>query len=213
MTRYWVTMGILALAVGALWRAVSLYHIPLLEMAGTIGIFLLGLIGSLALTRQQTLTGRKAVENVLTGLGPLYVITDWSEGSGPAGAPDYLILAPAGIIAITVDHMPDWTRGRKLAARLEQARERAHRAGKWVSERLPGTAPDAAAPLQSVLVFTRKRVDGSESREDLPVLNAEHLRELMGQLVTPERLTAAQRVEITRHLRQKAAQESGRTRR
>ncbi len=211
MTRYWVTMAVLALAVGALWRAVSLYNIRLLEMAGTVGIFLLGLVGSLAMTRQQTLTGRKAVETVLTALGPLFLVTDWAEGSGPADAPDYVVVSPAGVLAICVDPVPNTTKGKRLAAKLEQARRRAARTGQWVQERLPEDA--AATPLQSVLVLTRKRVEGSESREDLPVLNPDHLQELLQQLTTPERLTEAARIQITRQLRKAAEEESGNARR
>lgn len=213
MTRYWVTLGVLALAVGALWRAAFQFHIPLLEMAGTIGVFLLGLILSLALTRQQTLTGRKATENVLTALGPLFVVTDWAEGYGPAGAPDYVVASPAGIVCITLDTMSNAVKGRKLEARLARARERARQARQWVQERLPGAAPEAAAPLQAVLLLTRKMVAGGESQEDVPVLNPQHLQELFAQLIAPERLTGEQRIEITRQLRKVAGAAAGKGRR
>lgn len=206
MARYWVVLGVLAVAVGALWRAARLYNIPLLEMAGTIGVFLLGLGLSLTLTRQQTLSGRKAVEETLTALGPQFIITDWAEGYGPPGAPDYVVMGPAAVVLLTLDPLPNSARGARLARKLDLARERTRRAQAWVAERLAGVAPAGAAPLQPVLVLTRKLVEGAEfSTPDLPVLNPHHLRELFNQLLAPERLTAAQRVDLTRRLRQAAA--------
>ncbi|MCG0238253.1 MAG: hypothetical protein L6E13_03005 [Firmicutes bacterium] len=204
MTRYWIVMAILALAVGGLFQAVARYQIPLLKMAGMIGLLLMGVVGSLAVSRQQTDRGRRRVEAALKALEPDFIITDWAEGRGPAAAPEYLVVGPGGLAAVVLDPMPQSTWRRRVPKRLAAARDRARAAAEWVVATGRAAGVTVPPPLP-VVVLTRRLVEpGEEEQGGVLVLNPEHLGDRLRQLGSPERLDAQERVRITRRLRQAA---------
>lgn len=217
MTRYLVALGVIALAVGALFRGAATFHLPLLKMAGTIGILLFGVFGTAALQRFQVTSGRKEVEAGLLGLGEGYIITDWSEGSGPPAAPDYVVAAPAGIAAVCVDAMPNTGGGRRVEARIARSRQRAQQAARWVAEHLPRPEkPAEPVPVMPILVLTRYRAPAGQTQapeaqtaawaEDtvLPVVNPEQLGRTVQRLAAPDRLPLEERYRLTRILRRTA---------
>lgn len=206
MTRYYVVLAVLALAVGALLQAFSRSHAPLQEMAVTIGVLLIGVVGSLAVSRFQTDRGRERVEQALKDLGPEFIITDWAEGRGPAAAPDYLVVAPAGVAAVVTDPMPQSTWRRLVPRRLAQARARGVARAAWAAEAAAGLSLPALVP---VVVLTRRVVSpDDEVAGEVAVVNAEQLADQLRQLAAPERLTQEERLRITRHLRRVAEQQT-----
>lgn len=202
MARYWVAIGLVALAVGGLFRAAAQTHRPLLEMAGTIGVLLLGVLGTVAIAQQQIRSGRERLEEALQSLGEGVILTDWADGRGPAQAPDYLLVAPGGVVAVVADAMPNTVRGRKAAARMARVRERAQAAAAWVAAQAGELLPPGVA-VQPLVVLTRRQVQ-PEDAGDPPVVNPEDLASHLAGLQFPGPLDREACIRITRHLRRQA---------
>lgn len=195
----WGTVALLAgaLAAGALLRAATAAATPMVRMAATIGLFVLGLAGSVVLARSQFHAGRRRLERALVGLGPAFVITDWAGGRPAPEAPDYVVVAPAGVLAIVLDDSPA---GRSAARRLGRARERAQRAAGWVAAVARGDLPEGAV-VEPVIALTRRPASPADRQGTVPVLEPEETGAYARRLGEPERLSADQRFRVTRRLR------------
>ncbi|BDG62106.1 hypothetical protein [Caldinitratiruptor microaerophilus] len=198
----WGTVALLAgaLAAGALLRAATAGATPMARMAATIGLFVLGLAGSIVLARSQFHAGRRRLERVLVGLGPAFVITDWAGGRPAPEAPDYVVVGPAGILAIVLDDSPA---GRWAARRLGRARERAQHAAAWVAAVARGELPEGAV-VEPVVALTRRPASPADRQGAVTVLEPEEAGAYVRRFEEPERLAADQRIRVTRRLRRRA---------
>lgn len=207
----WGTVAVLvaALATGALVRVAVGGPSPGVRMAASIGLFVLGAAGSLVLSRTQAYAVRRRLERRLVSLGPDYVITDWSDGRPAAEAPDYVLVAPAGILAVVLSRGSGRPR---RGARLRREVDRARRACEWVrgvlGERLP-----AGVPVRAVLAVAAAApapepggVAGGEGPADrgagkVEVLDPEGVEALARGLAEPVSLDGRERIRLTRALR------------
>lgn len=189
-----------ALAAGALLRAATAAPTPMVRMAATIGLFVLGLAGSIVLARSQFHGGRRRLERALVGLGPAFVITDWARGRPVPEAPDYVVVAPAGVLAIVLD---DSAPGRWAARRLGRARERAEQAAAWVAATIGGDLPEGAI-IERAIALTRRSALPADRGGAVAVLEPDEAGAYARRLEEPERLDADQRIRVTRRLRRRA---------
>jgi hypothetical protein len=171
--RYVVTLLIIAFLVGTLFKATEQTGMRIWNMFATMGIFLFGLVGSLALTRMQRRSGQKSVETALKALEPEWVITDWAGEGGDK--PDYLLVGPTGIAVICVDETAGSTFAWRARQLVERSCRRAEQSAEWVRSRLGGEAP-----VMPVVLLTRRKVEPEYGNDQVAVLNpdqlAEHLR-------------------------------------
>jgi hypothetical protein len=194
MRRYIVTLAVMALLIGALFRGADETGVRLLKMFGTIGIFLFGVVGTLALNRWQSGTGRRETEAALKSLEPDWLITDWADEGG--ARPDYVLVGPAGVVAICLDDTPQSAWARTAAARLGRARERAARAAEWVRGHLAGDLP-----VMPLVVLTRREAAPTDSADGVTVLNPDRLAAHVRSLSDRTLLDLPARVRLTRTLR------------
>lgn len=201
MLRYLIPLGILAVLVGSLFRGAQETGVGLLAMFGTMGIFLFGAMGSLAVARWQQRVGLHAVQEALVSLAPEYLITDW-EGQDPA-RPDYLVVGPQGLVAICLDHTPQSARPKQAAAALARTRARALQTARLLEERLQDArAGDfGAVSVQAVVVLTRRRADLHEDAGGVAVVNPEQLAEHIRAVSSPTPVDRRTRIQLTRLLR------------
>lgn len=201
----------MAFAVGALFKAADETGVKILKMFGVIGIFLIGVVGSLALSRLQSRSGLKEVEKSLKSLEPDYFITDWAFQGG--GKPDFLLVGPCGLVSVCLDETPQSTKGRSMEAKASKGRERAQATVRWLRDRLNQSAPELKAPLAdvvteipvaAVLVYTRRRVDPAYGGDGVTALNPEglvaHIRSLAEQPIFNQQA----RVALTRLYRKES---------
>jgi hypothetical protein len=195
--RYVIGLVLTSVLVGSLFKAYTQTGNHWMAMYATIGIVLFGLIGTLGINRLQTSTGLKELEGALKSLEPEAVITDWALQ--PGGRPDYLVVGPGGIVAVTLNETAQSARAKRAAHLIAKACGKAQGSVHWVRERLDAVAP--GLPVAAVLVLTRRRAVPEHSTGDVAVLNPEqlagHIRSLWGQ----SRLTEPDRIKLTRMLR------------
>jgi hypothetical protein len=195
MKRYWIVAGVLAVVSGALFRGAAVTGNPFFEMGATIGLVLVGATAIGGVVRWQSSQGHKEVESALLSLGDSFIITDWASAKGPV--PEYLLVAPAGIVCVLTDDMADGLPDTRAQQRLAAAAQRCRTAVQWVQEHA-GLEPDI--PVQSVLVLTRRKAD-NVAAEGISVLNPEHLAGHLKRYETPVRLDRAAQIKLTRKLR------------
>lgn len=210
MRRYIITLLIIAFLVGTLFKAADQTGVRLMKMFGTLGIFLFGVVGTMALTRWQSRSGLKDIEERLKQAEPDgLIITDWAQQGG--GKPDYLVVGPGGIAAICLEETAGSTRAKRAALNVAKGRERAQAAVRWLRDRLNTSAPDLKAPLgelvqelpvSAVLVMTRRRAEESYSAEDVAVINPDRLGDELRNLKNQHLLDEAARIKLTRLFRQ-----------
>lgn len=208
MRRYIIGMAITALLIGSLFRAADDTGVRLMRMFGTLGILLIGVIGTLALTRLQSRHGLKAIEKELKSLEPEAVITDWAyQGKG---RPDYIVVGSGGVVAVCLEEMAQSTWKGRAAQKAVRARERAQASAHWVTERLKKSTEALPAPLgdllpqvaiHSLVILTRRKTLAEYSAEAVPVLNPEQAAEHVRSLMQADLLDHSARVELTRVLR------------
>lgn len=195
MRRYVIVLIFMAILIGSLFRASEQTGIRLMNMFATIGIFLFGVVGTLALNRWQSSTGLKEVQAALKSLEPDWVITDWAHQGG--GRPDYLLVGPGGIVSVCLDETPQSTWARFARKRLERSRERAEASVRWLRDRRPEEEP----PVSAVLVLTRRKAEADNAAATVAVVNAEHLAEQIRSLGSRELLDERARIALTRTFR------------
>lgn len=204
MRRYVIALVVMAVLIGSLFRASEQTGVRLMNMFATLGVFLFGVVGTLALTRWQSREGVKSVEQVLKSLEPDWVITDWAFRGGER--PDYLLVGPGGVVAVCLEETPQsaWkSRARNNAAR---ARQRAHATVRWLQEHLShsldgtGNVP-ADLPVAAVVLLTRRRAEPEYTGEGVPVLNPDSLGEHVRSIWDRDLLGERTRFQVTRALR------------
>lgn len=201
MLRYLVSLGILAVISGSLFRGAHETGVGLLGMFGTLGIFLFGVIGSMAVGRWQQKAGLRAVQEALGSLAPEYLITDW-EGQDPT-RPDYLVVGPRGLIAICLDHTPQSARPKQAAAALARSRSRALQTLRLLEERLAAAGAGGAGEVsrQAEVVLTRRRAEPYGAGDAVAVVNPEQLAAHIRAISQPAALDRRLRIQLTRLLR------------
>lgn len=198
MRRYLIVLVLMAILIGSLFRASEQTGVRLMNMFATIGIFLFGVVGTLALSRWQTSSGLKEVQAALKSLEPEWVITDWVQQGG--GRPDYLLVGPAGVVCVCIDETPQSTWGRFARKRVARGCGRTEAAAVWLRGRLQGTA-EPELPVSAVLVLTRRRTEPEYNAGTTAVLNADQLAEHVRTLSGPVLLDEGSRFKLTRSLR------------
>lgn len=208
MRAYLIGLTIMAVLVGTLFRAAEQTGIPLMRMFGTFGIFLFGVVGTMALGRLQSRSGLREIEAALKSLEPEWVVTDWAyQGKG---RPDYLVIGPGGAVAICLDETPQSAWARRAEASIARGRAKAEVAAGWVQQQLSAAANGIQGPLAGqvtglpvspVLLLNRRRAVPGYSAEGVPVLNAEELAAHIQSLAQGERLDQQGRIKLTRVLR------------
>lgn len=208
MRRYIVTLALMAILVGSLFKASQQTGVRLMNMFATLGIFLFGVVGTMALTRYQSREGLKEIEAALKSLEPQWLITDWLRRGG--GYPDYLLVGPGGLVAVCVEETPQSAFRGTVARNLKRARERASASMQWVRERLGGVGPALEVsggmsapdlPIATVVVMNRRKAEPGFSTEGIPVLNSEDLARYVRRLWEEDPLDERARVTLTRALR------------
>lgn len=208
MRRYVIALVIMAILIGSLFKAADQTGIRLMAMFATIGIFLFGIIGTLAINRWQSRSGLKDIETALKSLEPKCLITDWAYQGG--GKPDYLVVGPGGIVAICLDDTPQSTRAKRAAALVAKGRDRAQGSVRWLWDRLSAAAPGLTPPLGEsvqempvtpVLVLVRRRALAEYTTGGVAVLNAEQLAESLRSVSERNLLEEPARVRLTRVFR------------
>jgi len=198
LRRYVIVLVLMAIMVGSLFRASQQTGARLMNMFATIGIFLFGVVGTLALSRWQSGEGLKEVRAALRSLEPDWLITDWAQQGG--GRPDYLLVGPGGIVSVSLDETPQSTWARIARGRVARSRARAEAAARWLRERT-GTVAGPEIPVSTILVLIRRRAEEGFTAGGVTVLNAEtladYVRALGGQAVLDERA----RIQLTRAFR------------
>ena len=196
MRRYVIVLVLMAILVGSLFRASQQTGVRLMNMFATIGIFLFGVVGTLALSRWQSGEGLKEVRAALKSLEPDWVITDWAHQGG--GRPDYLLVGPGGIVSVSIDETPQSAWARFARSRVARSRGRAEAAARWLRDRM-GAGPEV--PVSTVLVLLRRRAEAGFAAGGVAVLNAEalagHVRALDDSALPDQRA----RIRLTRTFR------------
>lgn len=195
MRRYVIGLVFTAVLVGSLFRAADETGVRLMRMFGTLGVLVLGVIGTMALTRIQSRQGLKEIEGALKSLEPDAVITDWVYQG--RGRPDFLVVGPGGITAICLEEMPQSTWTRVAASKVARGRERSMAAAAWVRERLA----EQAVPVHPLLVLTRRRALPEYTTAEVPVLNADGVAEQIHSTWQLALLDPGERFRLTRSLR------------
>jgi hypothetical protein len=169
-------------------------------MFATMGIFLFGLVGSLALARLQRRSGQQIVETAIKALEPEWVITDWAGAGGEK--PDYLLVGPTGIAAICVDETAGSTfewRARQLVGR---SCRRAERSAEWVRSQLRRWSGDA--PVFPLVLLSRRKAQPDYSEGQVVVLNPDQLADHLRSGGQPALFDQPARFRLTRLIREGA---------
>lgn len=210
MRRYVITLLVIAFLVGTLFKAADQTGVRLMKMFATLGIFFFGVVGTMALSRWQSRTGLKEIEAALKqGESAGLIITDWAQQQGGA-RPDYVVVGPGGVAAVCLEETPGATRAKKAALNAAKGRERTSAAANWMRERLAATAISNSPlgetmrdlPITALLVMTRRRAGGSYSADNVAVINPDQLDESLRSLRNQQLLDEADRIKLTRLLRQ-----------
>ncbi|MFB5083886.1 hypothetical protein [Symbiobacterium thermophilum] len=207
MRGYLITLLLIAFLVGSLFRASEVTGMRIFNMFATFGIFLFGVVGSLALTRLQQRSGQRGVEEALKALEPDWVITDWS--AAPGERPDYLLVGPAGLLAVCVEHSPGQARSARARRRLAGAADRARQCADWVRSELSGWREAADLPVFPLVLLSRMRAPDDQQEDGVPVLNPESLAGFVANLEPGPALSRPLRYRITRRLREGRLPETG----
>lgn len=198
MRWYLVTLLIIAFLVGTLFRATEQTGVRLFNMFATMGVFLFGLVGSLALARLQRRSGLKGVEGALKSLEPEWVITDWAGAGG--NKPDYLLVGPTGVAAVCVDETAGSTLAWRARQLVERNRQRAERSAEWVRGQL-GQA-NGEVPVFPVLLLSRRKAVAEYSKGQIAVLNPDQLAAHLRSGEQPSLFEQPERFRLTRLLRE-----------
>lgn len=212
MRRYLIALVVISLLAGSFFRAAQQSGSKIMNMFGVLTVFLLGVLGSMAVTRWQSRTGLKETEAALKSLEPECLLTDWLGRGG--GRPDYLVVGPGGLAAVCVDETPGNWGARRAAPAVGKARERVRSTIEWVRDRLGEAAPAVQGPLgesvhdlaaKPIVVLTRRKALADYSAEGVTVVNADQLaaavRAEWGQVLLDDK----DRVQLTRLLRRLGA--------
>jgi hypothetical protein len=206
MRRYLVTLGFMAILIGALWKAAEVTGFRPLRETAYVGVLFFAVFGSMAAGRWQSREGQRALESALKELEPEGVLTDWSTERD--GRPDYLVVGPGGLVAVTVDHLPQSAFRGRAERRVAASRARTQAAVRWLRDRLSARSAEVRTavagselPVTPVLVLTRRRAQPEYTQDGVKVLNPEDLATFIRTTWAEERLDQPARFHLTRLLR------------
>lgn len=207
MRRYLVTLGLMAVLIGAIWKGGELTGIRQFREVAYVGALFFGFFGSLAAGRWQSNAGKKALEAVLKSLEPEGILTDWSTEKGDR--PDYLVVGPGGLVAVVVDDLAQTAFRAKAGRKVAVARFRAEDAVRWLRDQLTarstavqGALDGATLNVTPVVVLVRRRALPEYSADGVKVLNPEGLAEFIRSTWTEATLDKPARVRLTRLFRE-----------
>lgn len=203
MWPYWLAIGLLALAAGGLFRAADLTGRGMWRMWAWIALLAAGLVANLALVRAQLRDGRRRVRDAFRGLGAGFSVVEPGVEGPPGEGGQYAVIAPAGVVALVLDEMPNSTR-LKPALRHAQASQAAAAA---LADRIRAAAARALSPedlaslaVEPLLVLTRRRAADLRPRLDpavgVVVVNPEELHAHLRRWEAPEAIERAQRLAL-----------------
>lgn len=207
MRKYLITLGIMAVLIGAIWKGGELTGVRQFREAFDAGLLLFAIVGSIAAARWQANAGKKGLETALKSLEPDGILTDWSTQKDDR--PDYLIVGPGGLVAVVVDDLAQTAFRATAARKVAAARFKAEDAVRWIRDQL--TAKSAAvqgaldgAPLNvtPVVVLVRRRALPEYTDDGIKVLNPEELAAFVRSTWTVEDLDKPKRVRLTRLFRE-----------
>jgi hypothetical protein len=200
---YLIALAVIALLIGSLFQAAEATGVRVMRMFGTMGIALFGIVATMMIVRWQSRTGLGDVERAIKSLEPEGLISDWAfQGRG---RPDYLVVAPAGIIAICLDETAQAVREKKAVHRIAKGRERVKESVRWLRDRMGTglTLGDGVRELKvgAYLVLLRRKARPEDSADDVAVVNPEELAERLAGFRAPAVLDHQARIKLTRHFR------------
>lgn len=207
MRGYLIALLVIAFLVGSLFQATEQTGMRIWNMFATMGIFLFGVVGSLALVRIQLRSGNRSVQEALKALEPDWVITDWADV--PGEQPDYLLAGPGGLVAVCVDHTAGSAMSRRARSLIERSRRRARRSAAWVTAEVASLSEAADTRVLPVVLLTRRRALPEYNEEGVLVLNPEQLGPELLARTDGTSLERRLRLRITRRLRERNLPRTG----
>lgn len=191
--RTWLLCGVLALLAGTLIRDARVLGIPALRMFGFWCLVAIGLIMARGVAREQAADGWRRLRAALEELGPGFHAVDVGPGL-------LAVVAPAALLVLVADEMPQYGRGPLARRRQRRAEERARRAAARAAAVVKGMRGEAGeVPVLPVLVLLRRRaggagpgaVPGPEGR--VVAVNPEGVGELARRFTRPALLDEGER--------------------
>lgn len=135
-TPWLITAAVVAYGVGSLFRAYTTTGIALYRMFGTIGIVIIGYLGTRVIVASVTAEGRRKLREALADLPEGFLLVPQvalTDGQGRKVDVEYLIVGRGAVHLLAVDETPPHTRSRgrlqrrqRMAARLWQAYRLCH---------------------------------------------------------------------------------------
>lgn len=171
--RQLVPLLMAAFLVGALFRLYNITGIGFYRMFGTLGIVIVGLLGSRIVSSWQLKDATAGMHEVLDALPDTWTALERGAPIGVLGWQGYIV-GPAGTLAVTTLPVPNYTKGRSLRRAMDRGFARA--------QALAETAPakHVVFPVTPCVVLLRRRAD-EEARTDAPpetlVLDMDGLRD------------------------------------
>lgn len=154
--RVWVVCGVLAFLAGTLFNLSHRLGITALRMPGVWSLVAIGLIVAREAGRAQAAEARRRLREILEGLGPDHLVVE----AGPAL---WAVVAPGGVLALTLDAMAQYGRGPLVRRRLERAVREAKRAGAAVRAALAGLVAGEPPRVVPALVLLRRRAPAADA--------------------------------------------------
>lgn len=154
--RVWIVCGVLAFLAGTLFNLSHRLGVAALRMPGVWSLVAIGLIVAREAGRAQAGEARKELRDLLAGLGEEYLTVE----AGPAL---WTVVAPGGVLALTLDAMAQYGRGPLVRRRLERAIREALRAGAAVRAALAGVVAGEPPRVVPALVLLRRRAPAADA--------------------------------------------------
>jgi hypothetical protein len=207
MRKYLITLGFMAVLLGAIWKGGELTGIRQFKEAADAGALLFAVVGTIAAARWQANAGKKALEAALKSLEPEGILTDWSAEKDDR--PDYLVVGPGGLVAVVVDDLAQSTFKGAAARKVMAARFKAEDAVRWLRDQLTarsaavqGALDGATLNVTPVVVLLRRRALPEYSADGVKVINPEGLADFVRSTWTESLLDKPARVRVTRLFRE-----------
>lgn len=179
-TPWLITAAVVAYGVGSLFRAYKTTGIALYRMFGTIGIVIIGYLGTRVFVTAVTAEGRRKLREALEGLPEDFLLVPHvalTDGQGRKVDVEYLIVGRGAVHLLAVDETPPHTRSagrlqrrKRIAARMWEAYRLCHRLLKG-----QGIANYAVQPALLATMGLPDQETGPGMVEGLPLVDPEQL--------------------------------------
>lgn len=181
-TPWLITAAVVAYGVGSLFRAYQTTGIGLYRMFGTIGIVIIGYLGTRVFVTAVTAEGRRKLREALESLPEGFLLVPQvalTDGQGRKVDVEYLIVGRGAVHLLAVDETPPHTRStgrlqrrKRIAARLWEAYRLCHRLLQG-----QGVANYAVQPALLATLAAPSDEPGALVVEGLPLVAPEQLAE------------------------------------